>query len=215
MKNLITPLVLIIYAQLLHINATSKPILQQHSIGLGMAKPDFYNNSTLYFYSPNLQKSPQDHTPMDSLVFTQTEIGYSISYAPPWFYPAHLKMDYEIIYLKVISMTHDWLQVEVNQQTHLTHWIASNSVKFIDWPTFLLQVSSVELSDNQTTLKQKPLDHAAEFSSPKIAFLRPVAVRDRWLQVEVLDSEYNVIATGIWLQWRDGDKLLISYSLLS
>ncbi len=188
---------------------------QGPSVGLGMAQPDFYNKSTLYFYSPNLDKAPHDHVPVDSLVFKQTEIGYTITYAPPWFYPVHLKMDYEILFLQVISLRHDWMLVEVNQQTHLNYWIDKNSVKFIDWPSFLLKVNTVEPINNKNTLKQKPLEHASEFNSSQTAYLRPVAVRDQWLQVEVLDNNYNIIAKSAWIRWRDLDQLLIKYSLLS
>jgi len=195
--------------------AMSNSLVRQTSIGLGMAKPDFYNKSTLYFFSPNLDKSPDDHVPVDSLVFKPTEIGHSISYAPPWFFPVHLKMDYEILYMKVISIRHDWMLVEVNRQTHLTYWIAKSSVKFLDWPSFLMQVNSVEPISNQNTLKQKPLANASAFTSSQISILRPVAIRDQWLQVEVLDDNYNIIAKGMWLRWRNVDQLLITYSLLS
>ncbi|MEP2771336.1 MAG: hypothetical protein ABJH05_04260 [Fulvivirga sp.] len=212
MKNIIT---LLLFTFVPASMALSKTLENQNSMGLGMAKPDFYNKSTLYFYSPNLDKSPDDHTSVDSLVFKQTEIGYSISYAPPWFFPVHLKMDYEILYMKVISIRHDWMLVEVNRQTHLTYWIAKNAVTFIDWPSFLLKVNSVEPISSQNTLKQKPLPNASEFTSSQIAFLRPVAVRDQWLQVDVLDNNYKVIAKGIWLRWRNVDQLLITYSLLS
>ncbi|MEM8568839.1 MAG: hypothetical protein AAGF85_20440, partial [Bacteroidota bacterium] len=95
-------------------NATVPVFWQQQStkMGLGMVKPDFYNDRVLYFYAPNLEKSVDDHTPIDSLVFAKNELGVSIRHAPPWFYPAHVKLDYDILYFIAIGRTKDWVQVE-------------------------------------------------------------------------------------------------------
>ena len=48
-------------------------------------------------------------------MFKQIETGYEISYAPPWFVPAHLKMDYEILYLRALTPANDFTEVMVNE----------------------------------------------------------------------------------------------------
>ena len=115
-------------------------------MGLGMVKPDFYNKKVLYFYGiPNFEKPVSDHTPTDSLVFTQTEHHqFDISYAPPWFYPEHQKLDYDILYFKLLAMNRDWVHVELNKQTGQSAWMSRSDVSVLLWPEFLLNVFSIE-----------------------------------------------------------------------
>ncbi|MFO7524384.1 MAG: hypothetical protein R6W68_02935 [Ignavibacteriaceae bacterium] len=183
--------------------------------GLGMAKPDFYNKSVLYFYSPNLEKSVLEHTPSDSIVFAQTEHHqFDITYAPPWFYPEHLKLDYDILYLKILTLGREWIEVEVNQQTGLTSWISSSDAEVILWPEFLLRVFSIENPDFQNNpLRIKPLTHASEVQLKKYEFMTPVLIKDNWIMVDLLDDGLNKLGDG-WLMWRDNQNLLISYYLL-
>lgn len=183
--------------------------------GLGMAKPDFYNKSVLYFYSPNLEKPVLEHTPSDSIVFAQTEHHqFDITYAPPWFYPEHLKLDYDILYLKILSLGREWIEVEVNQQTGLSSWISSSDAEVILWPEFLLRVFSIENSDLQNNpLRIKPLTHASEVQLKEYEFMTPVLIKDNWIKVELLDNDLNRLGEG-WLMWRDSQNLLIGYYLL-
>ncbi len=196
---------------------TTIPIVFQKSaqLGLGMAFPDMYDQKVLYFYSPNLEKSVDDHTPTDSLVFTKTELGISITSAPPWFYPAHMKMDYEILAMKAISKTKDWIQLEVNKQTGLTHWVDANKVVLKDWPDFLLSTSSIELFDPVLNMpKVRPFDHSSPIQIPEGNIFTPIEISDEWLRVKVLDHNYKKIGEG-WVRWRRENQLLVRYNLLS
>lgn len=185
-------------------------------MGLGMAKPDFFNKRTLYFYSPNFDKAVADHLPTDSLVFSQTDHHqYDLSYAPPWFYPEHLKMDYEILYMKILTMGRDWVEVEINKQSGLSAWVSSSDIDILLWPEFLLTVFSVEDYDEENNyLRIKPMLHAARWQGKEFSFLSPVMIKENWLKVKLFDD--NLIEVGeAWLQWCTDGKLLISYSLLS
>ncbi len=194
----------------------SKKQYENDEFGLGMARPDFYNKGVLYFYSPNLEKGVSEHMPSDSLVFSQADHHqYSISYAPPWFYPEHLKMDYEILYLKILSLGRDWIQVEVNKQTKLSTWVAASDVQILLWPEFLLTVFDVEnLDPINNPLRVKPLLHASTFVGINYSFLSPTMIKESWLKVNLLDEDYNKVGEA-WLRWHEEKKLLVSYSLLS
>ncbi|MEM7550295.1 MAG: hypothetical protein AAF363_11495 [Bacteroidota bacterium] len=185
----------------------------QKNVGIGLATPNFYEKRVIYFYNPNLQKSVGAHSPIDSLTFKRTELGTEISYAPPWFFPLHMKMDYDILKLKVVSMTSDWIQVEVNKATGRTVWMDRFDVSLSSWETFLLEVHSVEFLDASQEIKVKPLDHSSKVTIEG-AFMRPIEVKSEWLKVELLDSEYKAVGEG-WIKWRKGSQLLISYDLLS
>ncbi|HNP06766.1 MAG TPA: hypothetical protein PKN99_04035 [Cyclobacteriaceae bacterium] len=187
------------------------------ALGLGMMRPDFYSKRVLYFYnSPNLEKSVSDHTPSDSLVFDQSDHHqYDITYAPPWFFPAHINMGYEILYMKVILQGKDWMQVEVNKQTGQLTWVNANEVKLFYWPQFLLSVNSIEKPDLQNNpLKVLPLEQAELWKGATFDWMIPVLVNENWLKVSLRDKDMRTVGEA-WLLWRRDKNLLIKYSLLS
>lgn len=194
---------------------TTVPVVyQQHQdLGLGMAKPDFFNNSVIYFYAPNLEKATDEHIPIDSLVFKETEMGRIISYAPPWFYPAHMKIDYGILFLKTISQMDDWVQVEVNQQSGLTYWLDATKASVIPWPEVLLNAFSVESDLENNPLRVRPFDHGSPIEVRGNIF-EPFEVKEEWIRVFVLDNNLNRTGEG-WLRWKRGNQLLVKYYLLS
>jgi len=185
-------------------------------IGIGMARPDFFNHRVLYFYSsPNLEKDVTEHTPVDSLVFEQSEHQYSIVYAPPWFFPQHMKMDYEILYLKIVKMGIDWMEIEVNRQNGQTAWVSSSGFNLWHWTDFLLRVHSVEnLNVQVNPLRVNSFDHASTWKGPEYELMSPMMINDHWMKVSLLNHDMKSVGVA-WLRWRDDKKLLISYSLLS
>ena len=186
-------------------------------MGLGMVKPDFYNKKVFYFYGlPNLEKPASEHTPIDSIVFAQSEHHqFDISYAPPWFYPEHQKLDYDILYFKLLAMNRDWLHVELNRQTEYSVWMLKSDVSVLLWPEFLLTVFAVEILDPKSNLLRiKPLSNASEVMIKEYEFLAPVMIKDSWLKVKLINKDYDVVGEA-WLQWQSDGRLLISYSLLS
>lgn len=184
-------------------------------MGLGMVKPDFSNHSILYFYNnPNLQKAVNEHVPFDSLVFRQTELGYEISYAPPWFVPVIYKMDYDILYLRAQTLHRDFLEVMVNETSGQTAWVNRFNCKLYHWPEFLFMVNTIEPIDPDNNLVRiKPLNHASPVKS-EYTFLRPIQVTSEWVKVELLDNNLRHQCSG-WIRWKKANMLLITWSLFS
>ena len=184
-------------------------------MGLGMVRPDFYNQQVLYFYgNPNLEKSVVEHMPSDSLVFERTELGTEISYAPPWFVPAHLKLDYEILYLRCLSIQGDFLEVVVNEQTERRAYVERYSTQLTFWPMFLLSMSSVEPLDREANpVRIKALSHASQNTTP-YAFLKPLGISAEWMRVELMSDDFQPLGKG-WIRWRANGQLSVRYSLLS
>ena len=187
----------------------------ENQMGLGMLSPKFNEFSTIYFYGfPNLQKSIIEHLPIDSLVFTRNDLGFKISYAPPWFVPATLKMDYDVLFMKIVSVHQDFVEVVGNETNGKTVWVGKSQNELIYWPDFLLSVSSVEqLDPKENTIRVKPLAHAGLVTA-KYVFLKPINIKSQWIQVELLDQNFKSQGIG-WLKWNDGGKMLIRYSLFS
>ncbi|MBX2990373.1 MAG: hypothetical protein KF749_04295 [Bacteroidetes bacterium] len=184
-------------------------------MGLGMAVPKFYDNRVVYFYgNPNLEKPVSDHMPTDSLVFERRETGFEITSAPPWFVPAHLKLDYDILFLRVVSIHSDFVEVIVNELNGHTAFMDRFKSDLRYWPEFLLTINSVEpLFPQDYPVRIKPLSHASLVST-RYAFLKPLRISSQWMEVELLDENFQPQGKG-WIQWQENGKILITYSLLS
>lgn len=185
-------------------------------MGMGFFKPNFYEHPVLYFYgNPNFEKSVREHMPTDSVVFRRLEQGgFDISYAPPWLVPEHLKLDYDMLYFSVLSVGRDFIEVNVNRFDGRTAYVNISAGRLAYWPEFLLSVNSVEfISSKEQTIRYKPLDHAGEVTTD-YTFMRPVRIKNNWMMVYLLDSNFKKVDKG-WIKWRENEKLLITYSLLS
>lgn len=184
-------------------------------MGLGMGTPKFYEYDVVYFYgSPNLEKPVSDHAPTDSLVFQRTELGMELTAAPPGFVPAHLKLDYDMLFLRVVSLHSEFIEVMANETNGQTAYMDRSKFNMRYWPEFLLTINSVEpLYPQDNPVRVKPLPHAGLASTPYV-FLRPLRISSQWMQVELLDEHFQPQGKG-WIKWRENDQLLIAYSLLS
>lgn len=184
-------------------------------IGTGIVKPQISPGSVLRFYGvPPHGASPDDVAPFDSLMIGESLYGLDVTYAPPWFVPEGLKMDYEILLLRAMTVTRDWIEVVVNRTNGMTRWVRRDQVSFQEWSDFLLSVFSVEvLSPRKNPLRSGPSEKTAVIKS-NVRVLYPLAVRGFWLRVSTTEPFDRVLRSG-WIRWTDGKRLLISFSLLS
>ncbi|HNS12486.1 MAG TPA: hypothetical protein PKM97_07695 [Bacteroidia bacterium] len=185
------------------------------SMGMGLFYPSITENNVLYFYgNPNISEAVIEHPPIDSIVFYKTEHGnMDISYAPPWLVPEHLKLDYDIIYFKVLSISSDFAEVVVNSTNSQVAYVSRYAGTVSLWPEFLLGVYSVEfISETERPLLIKPLSHASEVNI-KYDIMKPKVIKDDWMQVELFSDDFVSVGFG-WVKWKDGPKHLLRYSLL-
>ncbi|MBK9333361.1 MAG: hypothetical protein IPM96_13365 [Ignavibacteria bacterium] len=190
--------------------------MRDSSIGLGFFKPDFVNLSALYFYGNPFSGEPAEEIPpIDSMTFSEKDYGsLDISYAPPWLVPAHMKLDYEILFFRIMFVSNNYIEIEVNEYDDRTLCVKKDAGEIFYWPEFFLKVHSVEqLNPSEQKIRIKPLTYSDEVIY-KYEIMKPVLIKDEWMMVELYDDGYNLTGKG-WLQWKSGDKLLISYSLLS
>lgn len=189
---------------------------KNNEIGLGFFTPDFYNQQVLYFYGmPNLDKPVSEHLPVDSLLFQQSdEQQFEITYAPPWLVPEHLKMDYEILHFKILSINRDFIRVDVNKTNNRFAYVDRHAGTISYWPDFLLKVQTVDFPHNQPqTIRARPLNYAGQVTL-EFEFMKPLQIQNDWMEVELQNGNFQKVGEG-WIQWRDDEKLLIEYSLLS
>lgn len=189
---------------------------ENKNMGIGFFIPNFYEKRTLYFYGGvNLEKGLTDHIPQDSVVFALDQNqNFTTTYAPPWLYPAALKLDYGIIHFKAIGMGRDFIKVETNSQNGQIAYLDKSAGKFVSWPEFILSMNSVEFpEENKQSVRVKPLDYAGEIKAD-YDFIEPLMVEGEWLYGILLDGNRQEKGKG-WIKWQQGGKLLVSYNLFS
>jgi len=185
-------------------------------MGAGFFKPDFYENPVLYFYgNPDFKKPVMEHVPTDSVVFKRLERGsFDIAYAPPWLVPDHLKMDYEMLYFRILSIGGSFVKVIANTRSQRIAYVSRAAGEIIYWPDFLLRINSVEfVKGKEQTIRYKPSHQAGEVNA-RFQFMKPVQIEGAWMMVRLVDDGYRTVGEG-WIQWKKDGELLIRYSLLS
>ncbi|MCB0464403.1 MAG: hypothetical protein KDC78_01835 [Aequorivita sp.] len=206
---------------ILNKNELFNPIVIKNPIvsdemGMGFFAPNFYENSVLYFYGNlNLEKSLMDHTPYDSITFKRNKYNqFEIATAPPWLVPEILKMDYDMLYFKIISVTEYFIEVTVNKTNGQTTYIDRRAGQVIYWPEFLLSMNSIEFPQgSKEKIRVRSFEASGEINIPH-EFMRAIQIKDEWMQVLLLDGDFKTVGKG-WIQWERNGKLIVRYNLLS
>lgn len=183
---------------------------------MGYFLPNFFEDQTLYFYSnPNLEKSLLQHLPIDSITFKRNKYNqFEIATAPPWLIPEILKLDYDLLYFKIVSVTNEFVEVIVNIQNNLTYFVNKRAGDVVYWPEFLLGVNSVEfLTGVDEVIKERPFKDSSNVLVD-YQFIKPIRIKEDWAEVILLGENFQKVGKG-WIQWRKDKKLLIKYNLLS
>lgn len=190
------------------------PIGENDDMGLGFFKPNFYQFPTLFFYgNVTHEKSVSQHAPTDSLALGRDQFGdFALVSAPPWLLPEAMNSPFGIFYFKVKTVGREFIEVVVNSKTGQTAYLNKRNGELLFWPEFLLTVSSIECIEGRSQIpKIKPLDIAGEVNTPYV-HLRPLQVKDEWVQLVLNDKNYREVGKG-WMRWQSAGELLIKYEL--
>lgn len=202
-----------------HINdGVPQKILNEENseMGMGFFSPNYYESPTLYFYGNlNLEKSLMDHAPYDSITFKRNKFNqFEIATAPPFLVPEYLKLDYDRLYFKVMSVSEDFIEVVVNKTNGQTSYVDRRAGRLIYWPEFLLSMHSVEfLPYSKEKVHERSFENSGKVNTPH-QFMRAAQIKGDWMKVLLLNGDFKTVANG-WIQWKREGKLLIMYNLLS
>lgn len=86
-------------------------------MGIGMVKPPISDQPTYFFGPPSTDLNARQPLPTDSLTFLQGQHYLDVATAPPWFQPEVLKLDYDLLYVRAVSLRAHWIEVIVNRST--------------------------------------------------------------------------------------------------
>ena len=199
-----------------HLLTVKKDFEKNGEMGMGFFEPNYYESPVLYFYGNlNLEKSLMDHSTHDSITFRRNEHNqFEIATAPPYLVPEIMKLDYDRLYFKIISVTEDFIEVIVNSTNGQTSNVDRRAGQVIYWPEFLLSMHSVEFFPNsEEKVRVRSFENSGEVNTPH-EFMRAVQIKDEWMQVLLLDGNFKTVGKG-WIQWKRNGKLLVMYNLLS
>ena len=194
--------------------AARYPRLQRSELpaGLGVLVVAPVPGSRLQFHAtPGIGQQPGDDAPVAEVRFGSGIPSVDILEAPPWLVPEHLKMDYEIFHLRVLTLTPSWAEVVGNSTTGETWWVARTGGQFVAWPEFLVNASAV-FPFGEIRIHARPLDDSPVLAATTSS-LEPLAVRGDWLKVSISTLADRMPPEG-WLRWRDGERLLVGYKPL-
>jgi hypothetical protein len=189
--------------------AINKPSLPSE----GISKVKMGGNNPIYLLSPNSTEGNISFKTVDSIVFDLNRT--SISYAPPYFVPYYSKIDYNMLFLQVTSRMDKAVEVIVNETDGRRAYIYNTDVDFMDWPSFILSMNSVEIIRPQDNLlRNQPLSHTPPLENATYAHLQPYKVQGDWLQVNLLDDDLGVIRKA-WVMWNFDGQLALRFNPLS
>jgi len=198
---------------------TKSSIMQltnKETMGMGFFSPNYYENPVLYFYGNMTSgKSLIEHAPYDSITFKRNKYNqFEIATAPPWLVVNYAKLDYDLFYFKVKSVSRETLEVVVNEINNQTAYIDRRVGNFNYWPDFLLGLHSVEfIPESKEKVKVKPLNQAGE-NNTQYQFMRPLKIQGDWMHVGLWNHDFKDVGSG-WIQWKRDGRLLILYNMLS
>jgi hypothetical protein len=187
-------------------------------LGVGVVEPHQLTTQPLLFFDRPLPGVPTPHAAVDSLTFREGPYHIEIDHAPPGFAPFHQKLDYQMLFLQATTIRSSWIEVVLNQETGETAWVRHHDVIFSTWEDFLLGVFDVEIIDPASNrLRSGPTEHGADMGAAAARqSFRPLAIQGNWMRVApMVDGRVDEDARSVWIRWRDEDRLLIHYSLLS
>lgn len=199
--------------------------------GIGIVSVHPYNYLSVSFW-----KTPKDKIAYDQLYFEndsgspKLRCGFSttgIDSVPAWFSPESFCLDeYKLRFnMRCIRRENGWCEVMVNNKTGEVKWVELGAdIQFHSWEEFYKSMVSVEMLTGDPKLFEKPSGKskssiiASQAEAGSRQLIRAVRIEGEWMYVEV--TEYDASHKEIsrrqgWVRWRDADKPLIGYTILS
>jgi len=186
-------------------------------LGIGVIVIDFSENTVVEFYdSPELNLKP-----VKSIMFYDDHVNQvwkikNMETHKSWLKPEAYNPLYDLLAFRCISKKDGWIEVMVNNNTGQTFWIKSSDITlFSDWLTFLQKGKCISRGKTEVQILEKPEENAKqiEFNGKDCFGIK--SMKDEWIEITIPmedkkgDSEEK---TG-WMKWKNGNDLLIKYSI--
>ncbi|GAB5535501.1 MAG: hypothetical protein Rubg2KO_17500 [Rubricoccaceae bacterium] len=188
---------------------------QDLPLGLGVASPMALSaDHPLYLYS-----SPDAPTPLDSLTVREGPHHVELATAPPWLDLEAVKLDYDLLSFRVVSLQRHRTEVIVHNRDirwpPKTMWLDRDAVGFTPWAAYWLEIHSIETPE-AAPIVASPTDAGEPVAWTEAGRpLHVLEVQHGWARVALADATEAETGPLGWIRWHDGQRLLIRYSILS
>ena len=187
----------------------------QSPLGIGVVEIEFDASTVVEFY-----EKPADQAYARRIeFFDDKNIGSwnikDLDKHQLWLKPEVLWLDYSQFKFRCKSVTGDWLEVIVNNQTGRTYWIRRTAgTAFIRWEEYLQGVWVNRLAEKMQPIRKQPAETAPEIPYQTSDCFRVRSVMGEWMEIfsdEDCESPPGVTIKSGWIRWRRGNELLIDY----
>lgn len=190
-------------------------------LGMGVAVFNFDSTTVINFYKDTTDKNPEKQIEF----FEDTSINsYNIrnleSYQATWLKPEALWIDYSFLNFRIEYISKNWIHLFVNNETGYCLWVKKSKLCEIkSWERYLRENVTVvdNLDPENNKVRVKPDLKADTIHTNPARGYSILKVSGEWIQVSYgLTEDGDLEGKGKplgWIKWRDGDVLLIDYSL--
>lgn len=152
-----------------------------------------------------------DAPAVDSLVYQLNDGRYQLLYAPPYMGPYRLKPDYQLLYLRALSVNRFSVEVALNEDLSRRGWVSRETVEWLPWPAFLLEQEIVEPIDKEAGPYLRPTEGADKVLLRSGQVIRINSIGSEWAAVTVGPEAGNNEDANAWIKWRKGDQFLVKW----
>lgn len=187
----------------------------QADLGVGLVSVDFNDSTVLEFYSDTLNNEPIH---IIEFFDDRSTNSWNIKDLPKqkkWLKPELLWLDYSTLNFRCRSISYNWLELIVNNDTGRTYWLRkTKAVEFKNWEEYLKGMFGVErLSKHPQKIKESSSDFSQEIEySGKDCFV-VISMEGDWIEIkrpEYCSESEEKFESG-WIRWRDKNQLIINY----
>lgn len=197
----------------------SVKLFAQTEVGIGLVSINFDEQTVVHFYD-----NAQDQQPIRTLNFlddpsTNSWNIFDLDFHKTWLNPEIIWLDYAQFVFRCTSVSDNWLQVIINNETGEQLWIKrSESIEFETWESFLKGMFMItRLETNSQAIRVLPSGNAEEIIYTSNDCFQVKSMKGDWIEIfnseNCDDDEVNSkekISSG-WIKWRDQNNLLIIY----
>lgn len=195
----------------------------QTTLGKGLLSVNFDDKTIIAFYA-----NKDDKTPAKTIEFFNDKSINSfniknLTTQSKWLSPEILLLDYSLLVFRVRASNENWAEVIVNNTTGESYWIRTNkSMTQLTWQAFLKDKFGVSrLNASKQKIKKFPSATSSDLNYKGKDCFQVKSMKGDWIEIftaDYCDESYTDSKTKIksgWIKWREGNKLLIEYSITS
>lgn len=195
--------------------------IMKPSLGIGVVGIKFNDKTIVRFYDEPIEKNP-----VKIIRFFDDKVtnGWNIAdleEQEKWMKPEVLWLDYSFFFFRCTEKQGNWFKVIVNNDSGKSYWIKKDTQRvFSDWKTFLSGMFSVErIPDYPQKIHSNPSDDTPEMPYEGADCFEVKSMQGDWIEISSTDNcdetdTVHPIRSG-WIKWRNKDRLMIKYYLLS